>query len=153
MTLEKAYLRHIRTSAYCCFLPDLTRFTVSYCAGPRPCQTKLSRDKLCTYYIYFSAGCQLFYTITRTTALKPLTSEHCIYHTNRPHGPGAGLPRFFAACGFTIILVTNIFSGFYFFSVPDKKSYLCAATNVYSPFISLKRSDQHGFPNKRREKC
>ena len=92
----KAYLRHMRTSTYCCFLPDLTRFTVSYCAGPRPCQTKLSRDKLCTYYIYFSAGCQLFYTITRTTALKPLTSEHCIYHTNRPHGPGAGLPRFFS---------------------------------------------------------
>ena len=33
---EKAYLRHIRASAYCCFLPDLTRFAESYCAGPRP---------------------------------------------------------------------------------------------------------------------
>ena len=35
--LEKANLRHIETSAYCCFLPDLTRFTASYCAGPKPC--------------------------------------------------------------------------------------------------------------------
>ena len=45
MTLEKAYLRHIRTSAYCCFLPDLTRFTASYCAGPKPCQAKLLKGR------------------------------------------------------------------------------------------------------------
>ena len=41
--MEKAALRHIRTSAYCCFLPDLTRFTASHCAGPKPCQAKLSK--------------------------------------------------------------------------------------------------------------
>ena len=35
-TSEKAYPRHIRASAYCCFLPDLTRFTASHCAGPKP---------------------------------------------------------------------------------------------------------------------
>ena len=49
--LEKANLRHIETSAYCCFLPDLTRFTASYCAGPRPRQTELLKDKL-SYQLY-----------------------------------------------------------------------------------------------------
>ena len=29
---------YIKRSAYCCFLPDLTRFTASYCAGPKPCK-------------------------------------------------------------------------------------------------------------------
>ena len=29
---------HIKVTTYCCFLPDLTRFTASYCAGPKPCK-------------------------------------------------------------------------------------------------------------------
>ena len=34
---------HIKVSTYCCFLPDLTRFTASHCAGPKPYQAKLSK--------------------------------------------------------------------------------------------------------------
>ena len=30
----QAPLRHMGVSAYCCFLPDLTRFTGLHCAGP-----------------------------------------------------------------------------------------------------------------------
>lgn len=30
----QALLRHMGVSAYCCFLPDLTRFTGLHCAGP-----------------------------------------------------------------------------------------------------------------------
>lgn len=33
---EQALLRHTKRSAYCCFLPDLTRFTGLHCAGPIP---------------------------------------------------------------------------------------------------------------------
>jgi len=57
MTLEKAYLRHIRTSAYCCFLPDLTRFTASYCAGPKPCQAKLLKGRSIQFIWYISLYC------------------------------------------------------------------------------------------------
>ena len=50
--LEKADLRHIRTSAYCCFLPDLTRFTASHCAGPKPCQAKLFKGNFYFQSVY-----------------------------------------------------------------------------------------------------
>ena len=57
MTLEKAYLRHIRTSAYCCFLPDLTRFTASYCAGPKPCQAKLLKGRSIQFIWHITLYC------------------------------------------------------------------------------------------------
>lgn len=47
---EQALLRHTKRSAYCCFLPDLTRFTESYCAGPQPYQTELSKGNFMLFY-------------------------------------------------------------------------------------------------------
>lgn len=48
-------LRHMELSAYCCFLSDLTRFTVSHCAGP-PCSASCLRALY--YYIIIIKTCQ-----------------------------------------------------------------------------------------------
>lgn len=50
---EQALLRHTKRSAYCCFLPDLTRFTASYCAGPKPCERNHQKAIYLYDYIMF----------------------------------------------------------------------------------------------------
>ena len=44
--MKEADLRHIRGPAYRCFLPDLTRFTGSYCAGPQTYGKAIKRQLL-----------------------------------------------------------------------------------------------------------
>ncbi len=68
MTLKKADLRHIRTSAYCCFLPDLTRFTASYCAGPKPEQAKLLKGISTHLIIWFLRRCVKYFEVSMAVA-------------------------------------------------------------------------------------
>lgn len=42
---EQATLRHIRCSAYRCFLPDLTRFTDSYCTEPETAPSEAAKGQ------------------------------------------------------------------------------------------------------------
>ena len=50
---NQALPRHTRVLTYCCFLPDLTRFTVSYCAGPKPCERNHQKAISCYMIILF----------------------------------------------------------------------------------------------------
>lgn len=86
--LEKAYPRHIRTSAYCCFLPDLTRFTGSHCAGPKP-TSEAVKGQSSSFFIYslilayMRQICQCFLSCTPL-----LTINHHTYiygHTDVSH--------------------------------------------------------------------
>ena len=74
--LEKADLRHIRTSAYCCFLPDLTRFTASHCAGPKPCQAKLFKGNFYFQSVYPS--CRNFHIAMASYSICHRNSKNII---------------------------------------------------------------------------
>ena len=56
--MKKAYLRHIRGPAYRCFLPDLTRFTGSYCAGPQSLLRSHQRTTALFIILYFASDRQ-----------------------------------------------------------------------------------------------